>query len=171
MGPLAHFSLHLRPMFIQEGGLGFWSLVCFNQALLGWLWWHLTEKNAYCRIVIASKYGSMWGNWITDESLVSVSHGVSLLKYIQNGWNRLVQILKFVVVSGANILFWSGCWCGDMMLFQTYSGWPGTKMLQWQMWCSHRMGLFFEMTYLQGPVKTGSWNLCSLSSTIDILQK
>ena len=33
------------------------------------------------------------------------------------------------------------------------------------------MGLFLEMTYLQGPAKTGSWNLCSLSSTIDILQK
>ena len=60
-------------------GLGFWSLVHLNQALLGkWLWQHLTEKNAYWRIVIASKYGSMWGNWMTVESLVSMSHGVNL---------------------------------------------------------------------------------------------
>jgi hypothetical protein len=50
---------------MQDGGLGIQNLHLFNQALLGkWLWCYATEREAYWRIVVEVKYGSMNGGCV-----------------------------------------------------------------------------------------------------------
>jgi hypothetical protein len=51
---------------ISAGGLGLRKLVDFNCALLGtWLWHYGHEREAWWRVVVEAKYGSMWGGWCT----------------------------------------------------------------------------------------------------------
>jgi hypothetical protein len=49
---------------ISEGGLDIRNLVMFNRALLGkWLWCYGIEREAWWRIVVDFKFGSLWGGW------------------------------------------------------------------------------------------------------------
>lgn len=50
------------------GGLGICNLISFNQALLGkWLWQYTSGRDALWRIVIDTKYGSVWGGgWCSN---------------------------------------------------------------------------------------------------------
>lgn len=57
---LVEWSQICEPM--QSGGLGFWCVRRFNQALLGeWLWRYGTERDALWRRDIEAKYRSEWG--------------------------------------------------------------------------------------------------------------
>jgi hypothetical protein len=49
---------------IPDGGLGIRNLLLFNQALLG-KWWgrYGREKEAWWRVAVDAKYGSLWGGW------------------------------------------------------------------------------------------------------------
>jgi hypothetical protein len=47
---------------IKEGSLGIRNLMVFNRALLGkWLWLYRIERDAWWRVVVDLKYGSLWG--------------------------------------------------------------------------------------------------------------
>ena len=47
----------------SAGGLGLRKLVDFNRALLGkWLWRYGLKREAWLRVVVEAKYGSMWGS-------------------------------------------------------------------------------------------------------------
>jgi hypothetical protein len=49
---------------ICEGGLDIRNLLVFNCALLGkWMWCYAIERDAWWRIVVNSKYGSLWDGW------------------------------------------------------------------------------------------------------------
>lgn len=40
----------------------------FNCALLGkWLWCYVHEREAWWRVVVDSKFGSLWGGWCSNE--------------------------------------------------------------------------------------------------------
>jgi hypothetical protein len=71
---------------ISEGGLGIRNLRTFNRALLGkWLWRYAHEREAWWRIAVDAKFGSVRGGWC---SLVpSGPHGVGLWKNIRRGWS------------------------------------------------------------------------------------
>jgi hypothetical protein len=69
---------------IKEGGLGIRNLMVFNRALLGkWLWRNGLERDAWWRVVVDSKYGSLWGGWCSFESGGAL--GVGLWKNIRKG--------------------------------------------------------------------------------------
>jgi len=61
------FKFHLVIWFkvrapISKGGLGIRNLLVFNCALLGkWLSHYGIQRDAWWRIVVDSKYGSLWG--------------------------------------------------------------------------------------------------------------
>jgi hypothetical protein len=53
---------------IYGGGLVIRNLTVFNHALLGrWLWCYRLEKEAWWRVVVDSKYGSLWRGWCSLE--------------------------------------------------------------------------------------------------------
>jgi hypothetical protein len=53
---------------VSMGGLGIRNLLMFNRALLGkWLWRYGREREAWWRIAVDSKYGSVWGGWCSLE--------------------------------------------------------------------------------------------------------
>jgi len=69
---------------ISEGGLGVRNLLVFNRALLGkWMWRYGIERDAWWRIVVDSKYGSLWGGWCSLEPVGTF--GVGLRKNIRKG--------------------------------------------------------------------------------------
>jgi hypothetical protein len=97
---------------ISEGGLGIRNLVMFNWALLGkWLWRYGIEREAWWKIVVDSKFGSLWGGWCSLE-LVGVFR-VGLWKNIRKGWEKFLGLSRFEVGDGAMTKFWHDMWCGD----------------------------------------------------------
>jgi len=55
-------------ILISEGGLGVLNLLCFNQALFGmWLWRYVHEREALWKVMVDSKYDSLWGEWCSNE--------------------------------------------------------------------------------------------------------
>jgi hypothetical protein len=69
---------------ISEGGLGIRNVRKFNQALLGkWLWQYAYEEEAWWRLVLVAKYGSIWGDWRFCDFIEA--HGVGLWKFICMG--------------------------------------------------------------------------------------
>ena len=68
----------------ELGGLGIWSLVSFNQALLGkWLWRYGHEITHLWQRVIAMKYGEGKGGWCTKSC--RRAHGCGLWRSISEG--------------------------------------------------------------------------------------
>jgi hypothetical protein len=97
---------------ISEGGLGIRNLVMFNWALLGkWLWRYGSEREAWWKIVVDSKFGSLWGGWCSLE-IVGVFR-VGLWKNIRKGWEKFLGLSRFEVGDGAMTKFWHDMWCGD----------------------------------------------------------
>jgi hypothetical protein len=55
---------------ISKGGLGIRNLLMFNRTLLGkWLWQFGIDRDAWWRVVVDSKFGSLWGGWCSLESV------------------------------------------------------------------------------------------------------
>jgi hypothetical protein len=104
---------------IKVGGLGVRNIIKFNQALLGkWIWRFSQERDAFWRLVIEVKYGSVRGGW---SSLPATgSYGVSVWKFIRRGWDNLAKYLRFEVGEGSHISFWHDLWCGNRPLKLCY---------------------------------------------------
>jgi len=104
---------------ISEGGLGFRNLLKFNRALLGkWLWRFGIEREAWWRVAVDSKYGSLWGGWSSCEPVGAF--GVGLWKNIRKGWETLSSFIRFEVGDGVRTKFWHDLWCGDMILKEAF---------------------------------------------------
>jgi hypothetical protein len=100
---------------ISEGGLGIRNLMVFNRALLGkWLWRYGLEREAWWRIAVDSKYGSLWGGWCSLEP--AGAFGVGLWKNIRKGWEKFLAFTRFLVGDGSRISFWQDKWCGEVAL-------------------------------------------------------
>jgi hypothetical protein len=69
---------------ISEGGLSIRNLRTFNRAPLGkWLWRYGSEQDAWWRVVVDSKYGSLRGGWCSLEP--TGAFGVGVWKNIKKG--------------------------------------------------------------------------------------
>jgi hypothetical protein len=69
---------------ISEGGLGIRNLLTINRTLLGkWLWRYRIERDAWWRVAVDSKFGSLWGGWCSREPVGPF--GVGLWKNIRKG--------------------------------------------------------------------------------------
>ncbi|XP_075645160.1 uncharacterized protein LOC142616177 [Castanea sativa] len=104
---------------IEMGGLGLRKVVSFNQALLGkWLWRYGHEDTHLWRWVISSKYGEDQRGWRTRDC--RRSHGCSLWRSINEGWEDFSKHLSFVVGQGTRIRFWHDRWIGNDTLKVLY---------------------------------------------------
>jgi hypothetical protein len=100
---------------ISEGSLGFRNLKTFNRALLGkGLWRYGFERDAWWRVVVDSKYGSLRGGWCSLEPIGAF--GVGVWKNIRKGWDSFSRYTRFIVGDGSKISFWHDLWCGDTVL-------------------------------------------------------
>jgi len=100
---------------ISEGGLGIRNLLVFNRAMLGkWMWRYEIERDAWWRIVVDSKYGSLWGGWCSLEPAGTFE--VRLWKNIRKGWESFSSFSRLVVQDGTRIRFWHDLWCGNTVL-------------------------------------------------------
>jgi hypothetical protein len=89
---------------IFEGKLWIRNLRAFNCALLGkWLWRFGSEKDAWWRVLVDSKYGRLWGGWCSLES--TGAFGVGLWKNIRKLWVSLSRFTRFVLGDGSKISF------------------------------------------------------------------
>jgi hypothetical protein len=62
--------------------------VDFNRDLLAkWLWNYGHEREAWWRVVVEAKYGSLWGGWCTCPH--TGASDVSLWKNIRLGWENI----------------------------------------------------------------------------------
>jgi hypothetical protein len=84
---------------ISEGGLGSRNLWVFNHTLLGkWLWRFGIERDAWWRVAVDSKFGSLWGGWCFREPVGTF--GVGLWKNIRKEWETLFGFARFEVGDG-----------------------------------------------------------------------
>jgi len=83
-------------------------LLIFNHALLGkWLWLYGIEREAWWRVAVDSKYGSLWGEWCSREPVGA--YGVGLWKNIRKMWGM-----------GLGQNFGMICGAGDMVLKEAF---------------------------------------------------
>jgi hypothetical protein len=101
------------------GGLGIRNFLLFNQALLGkWLWRYGIEREAWWRVAVDAKFGSLWGGWCSRE-LVG-AHGVGLWKNIRKWWGSFSGLSRLEVRDGARTKFWHDLWCRDRVLKESF---------------------------------------------------
>ena len=106
---------------IKEGGLGIRNLLVFNRALLGkWLWRYGVERDAWWRVVVEAKYGSLRGGWCSFEP--RGAYGVGFWKNIRKGWDTFKGFTQFEVGEGTRVSFWHDLWYGDSALKFAFLG-------------------------------------------------
>jgi hypothetical protein len=99
---------------INEGGLGIRNLMLFNRTLLGkWLWCYEIERDAWWRVVVDLKFGSLWGGWCSLEP--GGAFGVGLWNNIRKGWETLKGFTRHEVGDRTRISF--GMICGVEIWF------------------------------------------------------
>jgi len=87
-------------------GAGFRNLLQFNRALLGkWLWRFGIERDAWWRVAVESKFGSLWGGWCSHEPVGALGKGERFsLVLLDLRWGMgLGQ--NFGMICGAGIWF------------------------------------------------------------------
>jgi hypothetical protein len=103
---------------ISEGGLGIRNLMLFNRALLGkWLWQFGSERDAWWRVAVDSKFGNLWGRWCSIEPVGAF--GVGLWKNIRKGWDTFSGFVRFEVGIGLR-QFWHDLWCENTILKEVF---------------------------------------------------
>jgi len=91
----------------------------FNWALLGkWLWHYGFEREAWWRIAVDSKFGSLWGGWCSFEP--PGAFGVGLWKNIRKGCETFLGFSRFEVEDGARTKFWHDLWCMNIVLKEAF---------------------------------------------------
>jgi hypothetical protein len=91
----------------------------FNCALLGkWLWRYGIERDAWWRVAVDSKFGSLWGGWFSLEPVGA--YGVGLWKNIMKGWETFSGFDRFEVGDEVGTKFWHDLWCGDVVLNEVF---------------------------------------------------
>jgi hypothetical protein len=91
----------------------------FNRTLLGkWLWHYGLEREAWWRVVMDSKFSSLWGGWYSLKP--SGAFGVGLWKNIKKGWKKFPCHTRFEMGDGSTIRFWHNQWCGDVALKEAF---------------------------------------------------
>jgi hypothetical protein len=144
---------------VSEGGLGIRNLRTFNRALLGkWLWRYAQEREAWWRLVVEAKFGSVRGGWC---SLTPTGpHGVGLWKNIRRGWSLFCNHVRFELGDGSRIRFWFDVWCGDCrskMPSRFYSALLVRKMRLLQIIWTSLVAPFNGRSALSERRTTGSW--------------
>jgi hypothetical protein len=100
---------------LKERGLGIRNLMVFNRTLLGkWLWHYGSKRDAWWRVVVDSKFGSLWGGWCYLEP--EGAFGVGLWKNIRRGWDTFKGLTRFAVGDGTRVSFRYDVWCRDTTL-------------------------------------------------------
>jgi hypothetical protein len=97
---------------ISEGGLGIKNL------MEGWLWHYGLEREAWWRVAMDSKFGSLWDGWCSLEP--AGVFGVGLWKNIRKVWENFSCHTKFEVGDRSQISFWHDKWCMDVALKATF---------------------------------------------------
>jgi len=100
----ARMGLSKRVQIKEKKNVGLWvrNLMMFNHALLKkWLWHYLHEREGWCRVMVDSKFGRLWGGWCSNEPLGM--HGLGLWKNIKRGWGKLSNPTKFEVGDGSKV--------------------------------------------------------------------
>jgi hypothetical protein len=114
---------------ISKEGLGIRNLKTFNQALLSkWLWRYGSERDAWWRVVVDSKYGSIRGGWCSRKP--SGAFGVGVWKNIRKGWISFSRFTRFVVGDDSKISFWHDLWRGDTTLKEAFPALFGIACLK-----------------------------------------
>jgi hypothetical protein len=91
----------------------------FNRALLRkWLWHYVHEREAWWRVLVDSKFGSLWDGWCSNESLGS--YGVALWKIIKKDWGKFSSHTNFEAGDGSNVRFWHDRWCEDKTVKEAF---------------------------------------------------
>jgi hypothetical protein len=104
---------------ISDGGLGIRNFLLFNHALLGkWLWRYGIEREAWWRVAVDAKYGSLWSGWCSREPVGA--HGVGLWKNIRKRWGIFFDFSRLEVGDGVRTKFWHDLWCGDRVLKEAF---------------------------------------------------
>lgn len=125
---------------ISEGGLGIRNLLVFNRALLGkWMWCYGIERDALWRIVVDSKYDSLWGGWCSIELAGTFGWGCGrtlekarshFQAFLDSRWEMGLE-LDFGMIYGVGIRF-------SRMLFLFFLVLLGQRTLLLQlMWSSY----------------------------------
>ena len=78
------------------------------------MWRYGFERDAWLRVAVDSKFGSLWGGWCSLEPVGA--YGVGLWKNIRKGWETFKGFTRYVVGDGTRISFWHDLWCGDLVL-------------------------------------------------------
>jgi hypothetical protein len=100
---------------ISEGGMGIRNLRAFNCTLLDkWLWRFGSERDAWWRVIVDSKYSNLCGGWCSLEP--TSAFGVGVWKNIKKGWDSFSRFTKFVVGDGSKSSFLHNLWCRDTAL-------------------------------------------------------
>jgi hypothetical protein len=63
---------------------------------------------------VDSKFGSLWGEWCSNEP--AGLYGVGVWKNIRRGWGMYSSHTRFDVGDGVSARFWNDLWCGDKAL-------------------------------------------------------
>jgi hypothetical protein len=83
-----------------------------------WLWRYGLGREVWWKVVVDSKYGSLWGGWCSSE-LVG-AYGVGLWKIIRRGWEKFSSHTRVDVGDDSNVRFWNDLWSGDMALKEAF---------------------------------------------------
>jgi hypothetical protein len=154
---------------VQCGGLAVKNLRLYNKALLGkWLWRFGKERGALWRRLVEMKYGSAVGGWCTID--VRTPYGVSLWKFIRQGWGNFLQHLRFDAGNGVSIRFWHDVWCGEAALKESFPDLfrlaRNKEALVAQYMQVHNASTHWELDFIR-PVQ--DWEMESLSSFLNLL--
>jgi len=82
------------------------------------IWRFGIERDAWCRVAVDSKFGSLWGGWCSLEP--ASAFGVGLWKNIRKGWETFSGVARFEVGDGFRTKFWHDLWCGDMVMKEVF---------------------------------------------------
>jgi hypothetical protein len=75
-----------------------------------------TEREAWWRVVVDSKFGSLWGGWYSFEPAGAFVVGLCIKK----GWETLLDFSRFEVEDGDRTKFWHDMWCVNTVLKEAF---------------------------------------------------
>ncbi|RVW84765.1 LINE-1 retrotransposable element ORF2 protein [Vitis vinifera] len=103
----------------SKGGLGVWSLLLFNKALLcKWCWRFASEGDSLWKKIIKGKFGEEKGRW--RSGVVRDSFGVGVWKEIEKHWELFKSMISFAMGNRKRVKFWKDRWCSEESLCEIF---------------------------------------------------